>query len=69
MYSSALSLNSAIDKGGGLTAAVPPGGKPRYPLYKRLGGPPGSVWTGAETLAPHQVRSTDRLAESPCRLR
>ena len=27
-----------------------PLGKTRYPLYRRLGGPPG--WTGAENLAP-----------------
>jgi hypothetical protein len=27
-------------------------GKTRHPLYKRLGGPPGPVWTGAENLSP-----------------
>jgi len=32
-------------------AALPPG-KIRYPLYRRLGGPQGPVWTGAENLAP-----------------
>ena len=32
-------------------AALPPG-KTRYPLYRRLGGPPGLVWTDAENLAP-----------------
>jgi len=28
-----------------------PPGKSRYPLYRRLGGPPGPVWTG-KNLAP-----------------
>ena len=31
-------------------AAIPPE-KTRYTLYRRLGGPPGPVWTGAENLA------------------
>ena len=31
-------------------AALPPG-KTWYPLYRRLRGPPGPVWTGAENLA------------------
>jgi hypothetical protein len=40
MYSSTLSLNSAIDRSGGSLAAVTTaGGGNRYPLYKRLGGP------------------------------
>lgn len=29
-------------------------------LYRRLGGPPGCVWTGAENLAPAGKRSPDR---------
>ena len=37
-------------------AALPPW-KNRYPLYRRLGGPPGPVWTGAENLAPTGIRS------------
>ena len=32
-------------------AALPPG-KARYPFYRRLGGPPGSVWMGAEKSQP-----------------
>ena len=31
--------------------------KTRYPLYRRLGGPPGPVWTGTENLAPTGIRS------------
>jgi hypothetical protein len=43
MYSSTLSLNSALDEVGGqrhAPAALPPG-KTRYPLNRRLGGPQG----------------------------
>ena len=43
MYSSTLSLPSALDGVGGqpqAPAALPPG-KTRYPLYRMLGGPQG----------------------------
>jgi len=57
MYSSTLSLTSALDGGvGGLrnaAAALLPG-KNRYPLYRRLGGPLGPVWKVAGTLAPRR---------------
>jgi hypothetical protein len=49
MYSSTVSLISALDGVGGqrhATAALPPG-KTRYPLYRRPGGPQGQsgrVW-------------------------
>ena len=43
--------------------SLPPG-KTRHPLYWRLGGAPGSVWTGAENLAPTGIRSLDRPARS-----
>ena len=49
MYSSTLSLTSALNGVGGqchAPAALPPG-KIRYPLYRRLGGPQGlsrQVW-------------------------
>ena len=33
------------------TPAVLPPRKTRYPLYTRLGGPSGPVWTDAENLA------------------
>jgi hypothetical protein len=51
-YSSTLPSTSALD-GGWVINATPPG-KTRYPLYRRLGGPPGTVWTGAENLASHR---------------
>jgi hypothetical protein len=38
--------------------------KSRYPLYRRLDGPPRPVWTGAENLAPTGIRSPDRPARS-----
>ena len=41
-----------------------PSGKTRYPLCRRLGGPQGRVWTGAEKLAPTGIRSPDRPARS-----
>jgi hypothetical protein len=46
--------------------AALPLGKTRYPLYRRLGGPPGSVWTGAENIAPPHtgIRSPHRPARS-----
>ena len=44
-------------------AALPPGNT-RYPLYRRLGGTPGPVWTGAENLVPTGIRSPDRTARS-----
>ena len=43
-YSSTLSLTSALDEGGWLTARhgrFTPGKETRYPLYRRLGGPQG----------------------------
>jgi len=52
MYSSTLSLTSALDGVDGqrhTPVALPPG-KTRYSLYRRLGGPLGSVWTGVENL-------------------
>ena len=55
-HSSSLSLTSALDGVGGhrhAPTALPPG-KTQYPLYRRLDGPPGPVWTGAENLTPHR---------------
>ena len=46
-----------------ILAGLPPG-KAKYPLYRRLDGPPGPVWTGAENLAPTGIRSPDRPARS-----
>jgi len=61
MHSSALSLTSALDGVGGqhhAPAPLPPG-KTRYPLYRRLGGPPGPVWTDAENIGHTGIRSPD----------
>ena len=43
--------------------SLPPG-KTRYPLYRRLGGPQGRFWTGAENLASTGIRSPDLPARS-----
>ena len=66
MYSSTLSLTSALDGVGGqrhAPAALPPG-KARYPLHRRLGGPQG--WSGRvqKISPPTEIRSTDRPARS-----
>jgi len=39
-------------------------GKTRYPLYRRLGGPPGAVGMGVGNLVLTGIRSTDRPARS-----
>jgi len=36
----------------------------RCSLYRRLGGPPGPVWTGAENLAVTVILSSDRPTRS-----
>ena len=38
--------------------------KTRCSLYRRLGGPPGPVWTGAENITFTGIRSSDRPARS-----
>jgi hypothetical protein len=55
-YSSTLSLTSTLDGvvGQRHAPAVLLPGKTQYPLHRRLGGPPGPVWTGAGNLAPHR---------------
>ena len=66
MYSSTLSLTSALDWVGGQRhgpAALPPG-KTRYPLYRRLGGPQGRTGRIRKNLIPAGIRSTDRPARS-----
>jgi hypothetical protein len=54
-YKSTLSLTSAL-VGSGWSTPRPLNHpwKTRYPLYRRLGGPRGTVWTGAENLASHR---------------
>ena len=67
MYSSTLSITSALD-GGEWSAPRPgrftPRKETRYPLYRRL------VWTVAESLVSTRIRSPDRpiLSESLYRL-
>jgi len=55
-------LTTALDGGEGSVSrqsrSLPPG-KTRYPLYRRLGGAPGPVWTGTEKLASTGIRSPD----------
>jgi hypothetical protein len=70
MYSSTLSLTSALDGVGGQRhppAALPPG-KTRYPLYRGLGGlqsRSGRVW---KISPPTGIRSPDRPAAVPTEL-
>ena len=67
MYSSTLSSTSALHGGGWSTPRLgrfTPGKEIRYPLYRGLGGPPGSVLTGAENLASTGIRSPDRPVSS-----
>jgi hypothetical protein len=68
-YSSTLSLTSAIDGDGWSTPR--PGrfipGKDPVPIVQEAGWTPGSVWTGAENLAPPPrtgLRSPERPARS-----
>jgi len=73
MYSSTLSLTSALDGVGGqrhAQAASPPEKDP-VPSVQEAGCAPGPVWKGAENLAPIGIRSPDRPArnKSPYRLR
>ena len=66
MYSSTLSLTSALDGGGWLTPRLchfTPGKDP-VPIVQEGGWAPGPVWTGAENLAPTGIRSPDRPARS-----
>ena len=60
-------MTTALEGGEGSASrpgrSLPPG-KTLYPLYMRLGGPPGLVWTGAENLAPIGFRSPYRPTRS-----
>ena len=64
MCSSALSLTSALDRGGWSTQR--PGRftprKDSVLIVEEAGWAPGTVWTGAENLAPTGIRFTDRPA-------
>ena len=66
MYSSTLSLTSALDGGGG-SAPRPGRFTPRkdpVPIVWEAGWAPGSVWTGAENLVLTAIRSPDRPVRS-----
>jgi len=58
---------TAALEGGEWSAARPgrtlPPGKTRYPFYRRLGGPPGPVWTGGKSR-PHRDSVPDRPVRS-----
>ena len=59
MYSSTLSLISALDGVGGQRNAPGALKEARHPLNRRLSGPQGRR-TGAENLAPTGIQSPDR---------
>ena len=64
MYSSTLPSTSALDGGGWSTprpCRCTPGKDP-VPIVQEPGWAPGPVWTGAENLAPTEIRSPDRTA-------
>ena len=44
--------------------AALPQGKTPVPIVQEAGWAPGPVWTGAEKLAPTEIRSPDRPASS-----
>ena len=66
MFSSTLSLTSALDGLGGqrhAPAALPPRNV-LVPIVQAAGWAPGPVWTGAENITPTGIRSSDRPARS-----
>ena len=66
MYSSTLSLTSALDGGGWSTPR--PGrftsGKDPVLIVQESGWAPGPVWTGAENFDPPGIRSPDHPVRS-----
>ena len=72
MYSSTVSLTSALDGGGGWSTPRPGRCTPEkdpVPIVQEAGWDPGPVWTCAENLAPTGIRSPDRPASSESRYR
>jgi hypothetical protein len=66
MFSHTLSLTSEIHGGGWLTPRpdrFTPGKDP-VPIVQEAGLAPGPAWTGAENLAPNEIRSPDRPARN-----
>jgi hypothetical protein len=69
---SSFSLTSALGRGWATAAFTPrPTGKNTVPIAQGGEWAPGTVWTGAENIAPTGIRSLDRQArgESLYRLR
>ena len=67
MYSSTLSLTTALHGGGWLTprpGRFTPEKETRYPLHMTLGGCQGRLWTSAENLARTRIRSPDHPGRS-----
>jgi len=66
MYSSTLSLTSALDSVGGQrhTPAVLSPDRDPVPIVQEARWAPGTVWMGAENLSPTGFRSPDRSARS-----
>jgi hypothetical protein len=64
MYSSTLSLTSAVDGDGWLTprSGCFASAKTPVPTVQEAGWTPGLVWTGAENLASTGIRSAVRPA-------
>ena len=65
-YGSTLSLTFGLDGGGWLMASpgrFNPGNNPVYIAWKATWSP-GSIWMGAENVAPTGIRSPDRPARS-----
>jgi hypothetical protein len=66
MYSPTISLTSALDGLGGrrhAPAALPPG-KSQYPVYRKLGGPPGLYGRVRKISSLTWIRSPDRPTRS-----
>ena len=66
MYSSTLSLTSALDGGWWstpLAGSFTPGKDP-VPIVQEAGWAPEPVWTGAENLSPTGIRSSNHPARS-----
>ena len=64
LYSSKTSTLEGVEWSAARPGRTLPPEKTQYPLYRRLGGHQGWVWTGAENFVPTGIRTPDR----PCRI-